>query len=549
MAWKSKKTLRPYQIEDVADLVTGKRVILASDTGCGKTLCYIRTSEQLFEENKVTKMFVFCPASTRLQVRDSINAETSSRALVIHGTPAQREKQLRKARKANVRYIIFGMSQMLTNDFTKIISLLEDCKAKGRLGIIVDEAYYLKDGLEIDAWGKRVASLRTQALFSIRKYFEYRYLVTGTPVQNSPADAFWLIYYMYGSKILGNKDEFDSRYVLKNQWGVPMGAKRLKEFNERISPYMIRRSADDPDVARFMPKIVTENIVVTLDTVNFKRCYRLLRAATLRSLDALASYPQGPDADAESIRMRERCLRAAQTRYAYLKMLCVGGTAILLKRQRALEKAGKPSFLHKFVEHHPDLFDKPNWGPKIDSLAEFIRGTLREKPENKFVVFCYFRDALDHVGQVLTKELSCKVVVCKGGDNDQNKKHAFNHDPATRVFVTSDANREGVDLPGGSHLIQLDMPHNFAVYWQRVTRIRRTGSKHKTVYGFNAILSGTIEERQLEHIERTRALSKAIVDGKPYKKDMVGMRKAGLLLNGSTLSKFLKGDTFGNDVR
>jgi SNF2 family DNA or RNA helicase len=558
VAWVSKKTLRPYQVEDVADLVLGRRMILASDTGVGKTLTYLRTAEQLFEDQKITKMFIFTPASTRIQVRDSIKAETDSDVLVISGTKAQRIKLFKKARRASVKYVIFGMSQTVSTEEERITALLDHCYEQGSLGIIVDEAYYLKDGLARDWRGYAVASQRTQSLFRLRTYFKYRYLVTATPVQNSPSDVYWLMYFMFGPKVFGPKIEFDAKFVVKNQWGVPIGCRKLAEFNDVLSPYMIRRSVEDPDVKKYMPKLVTENVIVTIESRNFKKCYKLLRKSVIMALNTLGSIPQDTP-DPKQIAKREAALRAAQTRYAYLKMLCVGGTALLLKRQTTIKAKGKKSILHKLVRENPDLFTRPNWGPKIEALPETVNTLLRENPKHKIVIFCYFRDALDHIAEVLEKSAKDhRIVVCKGGDNDQKKKHLFNFDPKTRIFITSDANREGVDLPGGSHLFQLDMPHNFALYWQRVTRIRRTGSKHKTVFGFNIIVEGTIEERQLEHIERTRDMSKAIVDGKPYKADLIlgtakkgALLKArrGLLLNSSTLSGFLKGDTFGDDIR
>jgi SNF2 family DNA or RNA helicase len=578
MAWKPDDEsfrLRPYQVEDVQTLIKKRRVLLAADTGTGKTCSYIRACERLLFQEKVNAWFIFCPAATVRQVYNEIKRLTTSRAVMMIGSVQQRKDKRKLARKDVIKYVIIPMSVTLWNEKNQILKLMNYRKGENEVGIIIDEAYYLKSGPVDIPHGARMAK-RVKAMFGMREEFAYRFCVTGTPIQNTPEDAYWIFFFLLGKKLLGTKEEFDARYIIKDSWGNPRGVRNLEQFHAIIKPRMIRRKETDPEVAKYLPKMITENIEIEMDDPKMRQMYSIIRQDTMESLEALAHFGPDEKMTPEKREMKNNILRQAQSRAATLQMLCVGGTEVI-KRHALMQleknvklaeqdKKSKKTYALRLYKRHKSMFENTTMGDKIPTATELIKDILREEPDYKIVIFSHYRHAADMIYEQLVKAkiktrshnennelitVPVGIVMSKGGSNEQYKKDLFNNDRDTRIFITTDANREGVDLPAGSHLFHFDMPYNHAIWHQRSTRIRRTGSKHKRVHIFNLLLDGTVEGRTWDHIIRTKAMSSAIIDGKRHKRDAVGVSRtktlSGLKLHESTLYSFIKNDGFGKE--
>ena len=566
--------LRPYQVEDVRVLLKKKKILLAADTGTGKTTEYIRAAERAMYQGKVNAWFVFCPASTVRQVYNEIKRLTTSRAIMMVGNAEQRKAKRKLARKEAIKYIIIPMSITLWNEKDQILKLMHYRKDGNEVGIVIDESYYLKSGPIDIPHGAKMAK-RVKAMFGMREEFKYRFAITGTPVQNTPEDAYWIFFYLFGKKLLGTKEEFDSRYLIKNSWGVPTGVRNLEQFHDIIKPWMIRRKETDPEVAKYLPKMITENIEIEMEDAKMREMYGIIRNDTLESLEALARFGPEEKMKPEQRILKQNILRQAQSRAATLQMLCIGGTEVIkryaleqiVKNEKLVEQGKKPkkTYALRLYRRHPLVFQKTTSGDKIGLAVELMKDILREEPNYKIVIFSHYRHAADMIYEEIVKAklktrshdeetgnlhtVPVGVVISKGGSNEQYKKDLFNQDNDTRILITTDANREGVDLPAGSHLFHFDMPYNHAIWHQRSTRIRRTGSKHKRVHIFNLLLDGTVEMRVWGHIVKTKAMSAAILDGTRHKRDAVGISKtktiSGLKLHESTLYSFIKNDEFG----
>jgi SNF2 family DNA or RNA helicase len=529
----------------------------AADTGTGKTLTAIRACEYTMSKDKeVKKVFIFCPSNIKGQIAKVIRKNTTNRAVVISGPPEIRKLLYKKAAKPEITYVIMGMTITLHNEFDALKNLIMKNFVNNKAVCIIDEAYYLKNGPNEEN-GRRPAK-RVEALFGLKNFFKYKWLMTGTPVQNSPSDMYWLMNYLAGKRILGTKEEFDAKYVNKNAYGIPSSYRNLLSFNKAISPWVIRHREDDADVSPYLPKMVIENIDIELESPSIKIVYDKMRGDILEGLQKMANFPGDEECDEELLQQKRALLRAVYARYMNLGMLCVGGTQLIYQRAQFAKEKGRKSYARSVLKALPKQFRTLDEGPKLGELLEFVNQILREKPTNKVVIFCRYRDAVDRIMVMLQtrldkspareggKAVRPEVVLCKGGDNEDSKKEAFNDDRVTRVLITTDANREGTDLPGGSHLIHMDMPHNYALWKQRSTRIRRTGSKHKRVFVFNLLLAHTVEQRAWDHILRTKEMSDAIVDGKKHRPEMVQVGSGkksrmvkGLAMHSSTLYDFL----------
>ena len=88
----------------------------------------------------------------------------------------------------------------------------------------------------------------------------------------------------------------------------------------------------------------------------------------------------------------------------------------------------------------------------------------------------------------------------------------FATDPATHVFLSTDAGSTGLNLQCASVIINLDLPWNPAVLEQRIARIYRIGQR-RPIQVINLVSADTIEERMLSTLNFKSGLFAGVLDG------------------------------------
>jgi hypothetical protein len=102
------------------------------------------------------------------------------------------------------------------------------------------------------------------------------------------------------------------------------------------------------------------------------------------------------------------------------------------------------------------------------------------------------------------------------GDVPQLRRRAeiarFRHDPACRLFLSSDAGAVGLNLQAASAVINIDLPWNPAKLEQRIARVWR---KHQTkaVTVVNLVTEHSIEHSILHLLAHKQALADGVLDG------------------------------------
>jgi superfamily II DNA or RNA helicase len=114
---------------------------------------------------------------------------------------------------------------------------------------------------------------------------------------------------------------------------------------------------------------------------------------------------------------------------------------------------------------------------KLRALSRLLTGPLAGE---KVVVFTEYRDTLRAAARRLTRD-GVSFVSFHGETSDAERREAirsFNHDPAVRIFLATDAASEGQNLQRSAcHLVCLDVPWNPNRYIQRAGRIARYGQE------------------------------------------------------------------------
>jgi SNF2 family DNA or RNA helicase len=120
-------TLYPFQ-EDAKDrMVDRGQMLLAMVMGAGKTPTTLSAIETLFDTNEIERVFVIVPSSLKYQWMREIKKFTTSRVVVIDGTPKERATLWRTS--LNCHYTIIN-PELLTKDeayFLKIVRSGIDC--------------------------------------------------------------------------------------------------------------------------------------------------------------------------------------------------------------------------------------------------------------------------------------------------------------------------------------------------------------------------------------------------------------------------------------
>lgn len=121
---------------------------------------------------------------------------------------------------------------------------------------------------------------------------------------------------------------------------------------------------------------------------------------------------------------------------------------------------------------------------------------LREHPDEKVVVFSYFRPTLRYLAKRLERDGITSCVLMGGmRESKQDVIDRFRDTPETRVLLSSEVASEGVDLQFCRVLVNYDLPWNPMRIEQRIGRIDRLGQQAESIAIWNLCYADTIDER------------------------------------------------------
>ena len=183
-------TRQPYkhQMETIQHMLCNKRAYDFSDLGSGKTSSSIWFSDILLEAGKIKKVLIVCPLSIINAVwAEEIKAVVPNRSYsIVHGTRAARIKALQK----DAHFYITNHDAPRTYE-AELLAMKFDV-------VIMDE---------VDAF-KNAQSKRSKAMQRICAKAKAVYGLTGTPMANSPTDAFGI------AKVV-NPDRLPTPYITR----------------------------------------------------------------------------------------------------------------------------------------------------------------------------------------------------------------------------------------------------------------------------------------------------------------------------------------------
>jgi len=442
-----------YQLHGVKFLLSNKSALLADQMGTGKTVQSTTALRILFIKGIIKKALIVSPSSLLSVWQEHIKVWAPELQYVL----INEKKDMRKILFSTKSHVYIISYDTLKNDYKTDIKILEEFSKDLDL-VLLDEAHNIKNK----------DTLKTKAVKFISKNAEYRWALTGTPVQN-------------------NLKEIVSLYRF-------------------LFPY----------------KEITENITP-------EEASKLIKPVMLRRLkkDVLKDLPEKLPPVIEKLQLSP----LQRQEYEYILGIEQERINNLIEKHRKDKKFKfilKQNLIHS-IQKLRQVCNFPSGSgesPKVQRLKEIVLELVENK--EKVVIFTnFYKYGIERIASYLSKELGEDTIsLFHGKMNLKEKKKAvkkFKEDKNCFIFIgTIGAAGEGLTLTESSYTIFFDMHWNPAKMWQAEDRVHRIGQKNKVII-HSLIMEDTIEENILRKIEEKKRLIDTVINGVKYKEEDISV--------------------------
>jgi superfamily II DNA or RNA helicase len=434
--------LRPYQKEGVYWLRflsrNGLGGILADEMGLGKTvqaLAFLQTLDG--------PSLVVCPSCLLFNwAREAQKFVPELKVLCIEGP--DRSKLFSKIAGTN---LVLTSYPLLRRD-------VDQYRRFEFSAIILDEASHIKNPDTQNA----------QAAMALRG--RHRFVLTGTPVENSVRDL-WSILQFVVPGYLGGREDFRDRYELPISRGSKPEQARLAK---RLRPVMLRRLKRQ--VVEELPEKIEQTAFCDLSPEQ-EELYQKLRQESRRKVEELSAQ-----------RDQGRARIAMLTALLRLRQVCCD---LRLVGQQADRPSGKIELLGELLEEAID------GGHRVLVFSQFV-AMLR-----------LIRTRLD--------EADIRYGYLDGKTNDRAAAvdHFQQTDDLPVFLISLKAGGVGLNLSAADTVIHFDPWWNPAVEAQATDRAHRIGQT-RVVTSYKLIARATVEEKIVNLQQKKRELIEATVE-------------------------------------
>ena len=151
---------------------------------------------------------------------------------------------------------------------------------------------------------------------------------------------------------------------------------------------------------------------------------------------------------------------------------------------------------------------------KFQRVLQMIQRILQDNPNEKIVIFSFFRGTVEYLYRQLVRA-GIRSAVIMGGlkDNEKTERLMDFRDKNINVLVSTEVGSEGIDLQFAKYEINYDLPWNPMRLEQRIGRLDRIGQESPNIYIFNAFCRDPIEDRILSRLyDRIQVFKDSIGD-------------------------------------
>jgi len=434
--------LRPYQTEGAVWLLDKARAglggLLADEMGLGKTVQALALVESL-----PGCTLVVCPSSLVWNwKREAQNFLPDLPVLTLDG--AQRGK----------RFADIPRHRLVVTSYALLRRDIDQYRGFSFNAVILDEAQHIKNP----------DSQNAKAAYAIKA--GSRFILTGTPVENSLRDL-WSLYEFLLPGYLGKRQDFKDSYeipLLNGERGAIW-----ERLSRRVQPYLLRRRKKE--ILTELPDKIEQVIEIELSDEQ-KSAYTQLQQAARAKIDELKE--------------------ASSAGAAHMQVL----TALLRLRQACCDLRL--------------LGAEQGASAKLVALLELLQEAI--DGGHRVLVFSQFTSMLDLIGEALKENDIAYSRLDGSTRNREETVTRFQNDANIPVFLISlKAGGVGLNLTAADTVIHFDPWWNPAAEAQATDRAHRIGQK-SVVTSIKLIARDTVEERVLKMQKKKKALLEGTID-------------------------------------
>ena len=433
--------LRHYQVDGALWLLGLARLrlggLLADEMGLGKTVQALAMMEALSGPH-----LVVCPSSLVWNwKREASTFAPSLRVLTLDGT------------NRAARFALIPQHDLIVTSYALLRRDIAHYRNHSFSTAILDEAQHIKNPDSQNA--KAACALKAGA----------RFILTGTPLENSIRDI-WSLFDFLLPGHLGSRKDFQERYEKPIQEGErgPL----WERLGRRIRPSMLRRRK--AEILTELPDKIEQIVEVEL-TGPQKAAYTQLQIAARAEVDALKDKGGA----------------------ARMRVL----TALLRLRQASCDLRLLGS-------------ESPEPSAKLDALLELV-GEAADGG-HRTLVFSQFTTMLDLIAPALDE---AGIAWCRLDGSTKDRAAVvdrFQSDDTIPVFLISlKAGGAGLNLTAADTVIHFDPWWNPAVEAQATDRAHRIGQKN-VVTSIKLVARDTVEQRVIAMQDKKRELITGLLD-------------------------------------
>lgn len=485
---------QPYkhQLECLTRFGRNQVFALLAEMGTGKTWIVINNFADLWSSGDCDAVLVLAPNGvhtnwTRLELPKHAPDWCRYRSAAWTSTPNKKEREdldnlFSDAAKGELRILTMNHEALQTKRGLEFAEKF--CLVSRRLMIVVDES---------DAY-KNPTAIRTKNLLKLKKYSHWRRIMSGTPINNAPFDAFSQFTFL-DEHILGTTSfyAFKAEYAEMLQDGNPLLTAIKKRSGSRFTPQVVARGVGGRPKYRNLEKL--SNLiaphsfrVLKKDCLDLpEKIYKTLVFSMTK--EQIAIYKKAED---------ECRIVFENEETPFNKLVAV----------TKLAQITSGYYIHPLS---PDPVRIEGDNPKLELLAERV-GKIVEAGE-KVIIWARYRIEIEDIVARLSKEgINC--VEYHGGIKKGERVdaiEAFERGEA-QVFVgNQQAGGTGITLVAASYVIYFSNNFSLRDRLQSEDRAHRIGQQKNVTY-INIAAKGTIDEAVIRALSSKKDVADTIID-------------------------------------
>jgi len=455
---------------------------LFHDLGVGKTCTSLQLLRyKCLKHGRLLRTLVLCPLAVTInwsRETEMFTKISKDQVVVLKGSGKKREQLLASA-IFNPLTDLNDRPAVLILNYDALISdsVFEQLKAWGPEVLILDEAHYLKNHKAQRS--KQVEILAIKA--------RYKYLLTGTPVLNSPLDLFMLFKIMDGGATLG-----------KNF------------FTFRANYFMDQNAAWAHKDSHFPKYSVNPDKIEELNRLIYKKADRVLKKECLDLPPFIRTERRvelSPEQKKAYNQMKKDFIAYVQDKHDQPKAI-VAQVAVTKALRMQQIVCGSTS-----ADDGTEIQFKNT--PRLKVLKELLEEIT---PNHKVIVWSVFKAGYRDI-EAICKELGVDCCFLTGEQTMAQKQKSmddFNTDPKMKVIIANQkAGGVGVNLIAASYAIYFSKNFSLAEDLQSEARNYRKGSDiHESITRIDLVATGTIDDLVVSVLKGKLNVAELILDYK-----------------------------------